>query len=594
MFGRLFSALTLASLAVLALPSAAQADVEDFEYASWDQQISLDLDAEGHAVAQVTETIVADFPDFDQNRGMVRGIPQLYDNAQLSPGDFSVVNELGEPVPYTLDADDDFRVVRTGDDSYVHGPQTYVISYTLQNVIHVPDDAQIDEFYWDLLPLSREQPIREFSAAITFSPRLAGALTGPAACYSGEANSAAGCSLHGPQPTADGGGEFTVQPLALPANAGVTVAIALEPGTVVQPTSREKNFATDVLPIGIGVGGVGLAAAGGVLTARHRKLARSATGVIIAQYDVPDSLPPILVPAILEGTKAAIPAEFIHLAVRGAIRVEDGEKPKQPVFRLLDASRAADPLDARALVEIFGAGSPVGTALPLPKSDTDFSSRMAALSAFAHKDAKTRGLLAGQRAPGAATFGLIGVGVALIGVALSAFGLFTDHMNASGAFAISIFALIISAIVAITSSIKWPTHTPAGAEAREYLLGVREFIRVAEADRLRMLQSYSGAERQGIDDAQVVHIYERLLPYAMLFGLEKEWGKVLQLAYETQHTAPLWYPGFAMGSQSFDQSISKFSQYVGSSASYSSSSSSGSGGGGFSGGGGGGGFAGGR
>ncbi|MBC9926855.1 MULTISPECIES: DUF2207 domain-containing protein [unclassified Leucobacter] len=594
MFGRLFSALTLASVVLLAFPAAAHADVEDFEYASWDQRVSLDLDAEGRAVAQVTETIVADFPEFDQNRGMVRGVPQIYDNARLSPSNFNVVNERGEPVPFTLDADDDFRVVLTGDDSYVHGLQTYVITYTLQNVIHVPGDAPIDEFYWDLLPLSREQPIREFSATVAFSPRLANALSGPASCYSGEANSTASCSLQGPQPTADGGAEFILQPLALPANSGVTVAIALAPGTVVQPTSREKNFATDVLPIGIGAGGVGLAAAAGILTARHRKRARTATGVIIAQYDVPDSLPPILVPAILEGTKAAIPAEFIHLAVRGAIRVEDGEQPKQPVFRLLDASRAADPLDARALVEIFGAGSPVGTALPLPKSDTDFSSRMSALSAFAQKDAKQRGLLAGQRAPGAARLGLIGVGIALIGVALSAFGLFTGHMNASGAFAISVFALILSAIVAIASSIKWPTHTPAGAEAREYLLGVREFIRVAEADRLQMLQSYSGADRQGVEGAQVVHIYERLLPYAMLFGLEKEWGKVLQLAYETQHTAPLWYPGFALGSQSFDQSISKFSQYVGSSASYSSSSSSGSGGGGFSGGGGGGGFSGGR
>ena len=60
------------------------------------------------------------------------------------------------------------------------------------------------------------------------------------------------------------------------------------------------------------------------------------------------------------------------------------------------------------------------------------------------------------------------------------------------AFALAGVGAGVSAIVAFS---RHTVLTPAGAERAEYLLGVREFIRVAEADRLRMLQSAAGAER---------------------------------------------------------------------------------------------------
>jgi len=94
----------------------------------------------------------------------------------------------------------------------------------------------------------------------------------------------------------------------------------------------------------------------------------------------------------------------------------------------------------------------------------------------------------------------------------------------------------------------------------------------------------------------VVHLYERLLPYAMLFGLEKQWGRVLETRYqEAGMIAPIWYPSLAAnGIADLGGSLSRFTSQLSSSASYSSSSSGGSSGGGSSGGGGGGGFSGGR
>src|SRR5690606_31921102 len=84
--------------------------------------------------------------------------------------------------------------------------------------------------------------------------------------------------------------------------------------------------------------------------------------------------------------------------------------------------------------------------------------------------------------------------------------------------------------------------TSKGSELREHLEGLREFIRVAEADRLQMLQSVSGAERVTTSDgAAIVKIYEKLLPYAVIFGLEKEWAEEIAKYYDTN--PPDWYSG---------------------------------------------------
>src|SRR4051812_11429141 len=61
-----------------AAASPAVAGVDDFTFESLDVQYYLDRDAEGHATLRTVETFVADFPDFDQNRGIVRNIPISY------------------------------------------------------------------------------------------------------------------------------------------------------------------------------------------------------------------------------------------------------------------------------------------------------------------------------------------------------------------------------------------------------------------------------------------------------------------------------------------------------------------------------------
>ena len=77
---------------------------------------------------------------------------------------------------------------------------------------------------------------------------------------------------------------------------------------------------------------------------------------------------------------------------------------------------------------------------------------------------------------------------------------------------------------------KQPVVATAKAEPIvDHLWGIHDFVRVAERDRFAMLQSPEGALRTPVGELEVLRLYERLLPYAVLFGLEKEWSKELGL-----------------------------------------------------------------
>ena len=63
----------------------------------------------------------------------------------------------------------------------------------------------------------------------------------------------------------------------------------------------------------------------------------------------------------------------------------------------------------------------------------------------------------------------------------------------------------------------------------DHLWGLHDYIELAEKDRFAMLQSPEGAERTTLGELDVLKLYERLLPFAVLFGLEKQWMHELDL-----------------------------------------------------------------
>ncbi|WP_091229955.1 DUF2207 domain-containing protein [Microbacterium sp. 3J1] len=588
-------ALALTAGAVLvpastATAAAPLADVDDFSYAEWDASFEVGLDDDGRAHLHVTESLTARFPDHDQNKGIVRGLPTSYENAWLEVRVLSVTDEEGAEVPFETDEDDGLLYVLTGDDDYVQGLTTYVIEYEMRDVV-LAADTGVDEFYWDLLPLDSSQAIESFRADILLDDALTEDLTGNARCYLGYSGETDEC------PISEDGSVFSVEAQDLSPGQGVTVAIGFEPGTVTQPAARRPDPVTDTVPAIAALGAVGVAAGGWFAVSRFKRSRRTATGIIVAQYDVPDSLPPLLAAAIVPGAKDAIPAEIVHLAVRGALRIEEGADIEQPRLRRVPGARIPDELDASALDALFTDADAEGVA-ELPSESEDFATRMKALAQSGTDAAVSRGLTTKARSRAAVILQWCAIAIVLAGFGLALWGIIAGRVTALPAFvAISVgtFLVLLSCFYTLA------THTvltPEGARTLEYLLGVKEFIRVAEADRLQMLQSYSGAERRQDGSANVIVVYERLLPYAMLFGMEDEWGAVLEHVYAFEQRGASWIgdpssPFVRTQLVAFAATSHAAATYSAPSAS-TSSSGGGSFGGGFSGGGGGGGFSGGR
>ncbi|MHC9046474.1 DUF2207 domain-containing protein [Microbacterium saperdae] len=614
---RLLAALALAVSGLALMPSAAAAttpdtapalaaaptssallaeeDVNAFSYASWDARYEIGLDEDGRSRMQVTETLVARFPAVDQNRGIVRGLPTSYEGAWTDTTVLSVTDETGADVPFETESDDGVLLILTGNDDYVHGLTTYVIQYSMRDVILAADNG-VDEFYWDLLPLDSTQAIEEFRADIAVDATLSGHLTGSARCYTGFSGSSAECPIQGPEVDGDAA-VFHVESGERAAGDGVTVAIGFEQGTAAQAPARQPNAVTDIGPAVAAVGAVGLSVAGWIAVTATARRRRTADGIIVAQYDVPDSMPPLLAAAIVPGAKDPIPAEIVHLAVRGTLRIEEGSDVEQPRLRRLPGTRIPDQLDVEALDALFVGADSEGVAA-LPSSSESFAGRMAALQQSGKAAAETRGYTTTARSRGAMILQWCAIAIGAVGLILGLWGVISGRISAIPAMVAIGFGVVIVLISSFYTFSKHTVLTVEGARQLEYLKGVEEFIRVAEEDRLRMLQSYSGAERRQDGSANVILVYERLLPYAMLFGMEDEWGRVLEYAYSVEQRGPGWIgdptsPYLRVQLAAFAMTSHEAATYTAPSAS-SSSSSGGSFGGGFSGGGGGGGFSGGR
>lgn len=80
-----------------------------------------------------------------------------------------------------------------------------------------------------------------------------------------------------------------------------------------------------------------------------------------------------------------------------------------------------------------------------------------------------------------------------------------------------------------------PTEpTDKAAPIVDHLWGIRDYVELAERDRFAMLQSPDGALRDApLDGVEVLRLHERLLPYAVLFGLEQQWMAELDVRYRS-------------------------------------------------------------
>ncbi len=574
-------------------------DVNDFVFESFDVEYELGRDEEGRSVLRTREHIVALFPEFDQNRGIIRSIPRVYDGHSTELELVSVADELGSPRPYTSEDDGDFRAltIAVPEGQFVHGPQHYVIEYTQRDVTRHFEDTGADEFYWDVNGTDWRQPFQRVGAELLLSDGLADALDGNASCYLGALGSDEQCTI---EQREDRG--FSVLESDLGPGENVSIAIGFEPGTFASAPVPPTPFLQQVpLLIWGGVASL-IAAIATFVTALVRGRGASTGRAIIAQYEPPEGVSAAVSAELLRKRGKAMTASLLDLAVRRKLRLLHHEPTDQYGAQALDGS-GLDRIETRLYNSVFS-GSPApteiapGTTHWFTRTSTRLGDANAALRREATAEVKTRGLV---KKPSGAAIGVV-IGLMLLALALPllhsiVFGQFT--------FMTILLAVGINALIWITLGMVWAlaarrSPTREGILLIEHLQGLREYIRLAEADRIRMLQSASGAE---VDERFIVRVYERLLPYAVLFGFENEWQA--ELAGYYRESTPDWVAGSESSSVSFMHvlPIAGFAHAVTTSPAtqpVSSSSGSGSGGsfssfsggssgGGFSGGGGGGG-----
>lgn len=554
------------------------ADTDMFTISEFRADYTLGRDDQQRSTLRGQLTITANFPP-RKNHGIAPIFVTKYDGHWTDFQLQSVTDETGKSLAYHWRNNE----LRIGDkETFVEGQHTYVITYTQRDVTRYASSTERDEFYWDVIGAGWRVPIEQAVVTVSMDESLRAARQGEAFCYQGQTGSSQRCEV-----TMEGD-MYTAEVTGIKPGRGVTMAFGFAPGTF---TAYQKPLQEQLVELWTRVQVVAAAVAAAMLMGltwwRRRLLGRTSELKPIA----PEYLPPRSVSVATAGyilkhydTRKGSPlaAQLIDLAVRHYVRVYEVKaatllRRAQYEIEIIKKVDTLRPEEREILEDMFDSQTlSVGDKLNLKllKNNTAYVNRTMDDDANVQELVRdSYGLCeknaAHRRRVRRWAWGLLLLSVVLVSP-----------------------PLLVAAVVAyVMSRTSW-SLTDDGLALRRYLQGLKMYIGVAEAERLQLLQSPEGAEKVRVDthdEKQLVKLYERVLPYAILFGQEKSWTKQLGAYYEQQGTSPDWYRGQgAFNAAVFASSMSSLSATTSAVSSY-SSSSGGSTGGGFVGGGGGGG-----
>ncbi len=427
-------------------------------------------------------------------------------------------------------------------------------------------------------------PISTLSVNLRIQETLKGQQTGKALCYLGSVGSTKQCEL------AATDNSYSLQASSLSPGENATLAVGFKPQTFAtyKQTLGEKLVAIWIVALA-GTSFIAFSLIVWFIIRYYRKSNRTAEySTIVPEYVPPKDSSLAASAAIYRSARAVFSAQLIDFAVRRYITIY--QTREKSFFRKaeyeLEIIKDISDLKAEEqelLNDIFDSTA-FGSRLALAKLKSNSSTIASKLSdnpGKLNKNIKGAYALRAKDAGQSAWFkraGFYTLAAAILTLSPS---------------------LLVAAIVAFICAVTlWPL-TDKGLALYHYLEGLKLYIGVAEAERIKMLQGPDTAEKIGSstpidtnDTKQMVKLYEKVLPYAIMFGQETAWNDRLGHYYESLNQSPSWLVGSnsnaAFNAAIFSSSLNNFST----AATYSnpsSSSSGGSGGGGSSGGGGGGG-----
>lgn len=561
----------------------------------------------------VTETITYNTGP-QEHHGIYRDIyPFSSQNRGMSIENVAVTDENGGSYPFQIsDSGDNFRIKIGNPNKTFSGQKVYVIRYRATKAVAQLKD--FDEIYWNVTGNDWGMPIYQTQVSVILP---SGASMIQSACYYGPKGSTNQCSQAS---NANNVYAFNASSILNP-HEGLTVAVGFSKG-IVTPYLPEATpnffdmywrwFVAAILPI---------------LTLilslwywyRKGRDARG-TGTIIPQYDVPDELTPMEVGGIANEKVSVkdISPEIIYLATKGYLKIRQLEEKFIGLIKMTDyeLTKLKEPLDLqndfdknlmdalfksrseflslvksrnfKKLPKIVGSVIEGLSGFDLDNPQSENQVRLSELKNHFHyripeiTEPTLDVLLNKGYYKNLGRMKTVGSRVAIIlfmSVWASVFfggliGAFVLRGNPLPMMLSIFLSIIIYGIISHFS----PAKTEKGALTKEHILGLKDYLKIAEKDRL---QFYNAPEKRP-------EVFERLLPYAMVLGVADIWAKEFEGIYTTP---PSWYSGptgTAFSTMAFSHTMSNFSSFASSSLS-SSPGRSGSGGGGSSGGGGGGG-----
>ena len=572
-------------LAIGGFSNFAYADANDFTVESFDAHYYLSKDSEGRAVLKVVEEITATFPDFDQNHGIERAIPKKYQGHVSYQNDLTVYrNDELEGIADTKDVDGN-KVYRIGNSrEYVHGKQVYRLEYSFRDVMRSDLVENSQTLIWNVNGTQWKQNFGRVSATIFIDEAIAENYKNYD-CYFGEYGAKNTC-----QPFSEnyyrGQKVLIFSQNNLSAGENLTFVANFKPETFkdyVEPNEHKIIKNALVFALIIPVAGLMILIFIGIKNYRSEKTHRS----IVPQYLPPKEISLFESSVLLGVQQKSIPAMIVKMAVSGNLKIVEIEKKGvlgKKEFRLERLSdQGLDNREKTIFNKIFSRGESVKLKDISQRLGMDFGQKMLGWAeVFRNKDfyKKPKDSILVK-----ILFGLSFV--AIFGPLL--FGGVFEAVNFSGYELIITLWFVLFTVIFVLSIVLLTVEPKSlrGAEMLDHLNGLKMYIKMAEEDRMRVLQSVDGADRIVDGENSKVKLYEKLLPYAMIFGLEKTWLKELAAQYP-EGVSPDWYHGSGVfNGILFANSMSSMSRSLNS---YTSSASSVSGGGGgFSGGGGGGG-----
>ena len=536
-------------------------------------------DGENRSTLAATWRITANFPP-NQNHGIAPIFVKNYDGHPTSFSIKSVTDEQGTSLKHSWNGNE----LRIGDkDTYVRGEKTYIIKFTQHDVTKHYKDTGRDEFYWDVIGNEWRVPMQNVRVSMKIDQSLQAARRGEAFCYVGKQGSRERCNV------SDDKGEIVTNVSQLNRREGITMAVGFNSGTF---AGYQESLIERLIKIWAMVQ-ISASILAVILMIwcswRYRRLfgRRNELKPIPPEYLPPNQASVLASAYILKKYDAlmvkgsAKVAQMLDLAVRHYIKLYEVKKASflrsaQYEIEIVKDLKELRPEESEIVSDMFGSSMPnPGQRLNLKK----LQNSMSYAARTRDDDRNLKNLVCGkyglceQKPANKRAVQKWAMGVGVIGVLL-----------------LSPLLLAVAAML-FSLSFGW-SLTDEGLALRRYLSGLKMYIGAAETERLRMLQSPEGAEKVKVDAAdekQLVKLYERVLPYAVLFGQEKEWSAQLGKYYEQVGEQPDWYSGQgAFNAAAFAAGMNSLSS-VASSASDYSSTSGGSTGGGFVGGGGGGG-----